>query len=45
MYADGLGTAFEGPAHPYKENILKFPGKKTSIGEIPEIKATIAAEK
>ncbi|KAK3046101.1 hypothetical protein LTS18_013463 [Coniosporium uncinatum] len=34
---------FEGHAHPYKENILRFPGQTESILEIPEVKATMAA--
>jgi large subunit ribosomal protein L13 len=32
--------AFEGLAHPYKENIVKFDGK-TKIGESPEVKKTL----
>jgi large subunit ribosomal protein L13 len=40
MIADGLGTAFEGAAHPYKENIIKV--SRTRIGELPEVKATLA---
>lgn len=30
------GTAFEGLAHPYKENIVKF-GNKSVIGNLPEV--------
>lgn len=29
-------TAFEGHAHPYKQNIVKFGGKSV-MGELPEI--------
>jgi len=31
---------FEGLAHPYKENIVKFAGK-TKIAELPEVKKTM----
>jgi len=33
--------AFEGVAHPYKENIIKFGGMP-KIAELPEVKATLA---
>ncbi|KAI9867014.1 MAG: 54S ribosomal protein L13 [Trichoglossum hirsutum] len=33
--------AFEGLAHPYKENIVKFDGK-TKITTLPEVKKTLA---
>jgi len=33
--------AFEGVAHPYKENIIKFGGMPR-IAELPEVKATLA---
>lgn len=32
--------AFEGLAHPYKENVIKFGGK--SIAQLPQVKATLA---
>ena len=35
------GLAFEGVAHPYKENIIKFGGMPR-IAELPEVKATLA---
>jgi len=35
---------FEGPAHPHKANILKYPGQKAfSIASIPEVQETLAA--
>jgi large subunit ribosomal protein L13 len=37
-------TVFEGLAHPYKENIVKFAGK-TKLAELPEVKKTIAEVK
>ena len=39
--ADAGGLAFEGVAHPYKENIIKFGGMPR-IAELPEVKATLA---
>ena len=39
--ADAGGLAFEGAAHPYKENIIKFGGMPR-IAELPEVKATLA---
>lgn len=39
--ADAGGLAFEGVAHPYKENIIKFGGMP-KIAELPEVKATLA---
>ena len=38
--ADAGGLAFEGVAHPYKENIIKFGGMPR-IAELPEVKATL----
>lgn len=35
-----MGLAFEGPAHPYKENVVKFGGK-TRIAELPEVQAEL----
>ncbi len=32
--------AFEGPAHPYKENLVKFEGK-TKIAELPGVKTDL----
>lgn len=36
--------AFEGLAHPYKENIVRFGGK-VRIGELPEVQTTLAKAK
>lgn len=36
--------AFEGPAHPYKENLVKFEGK-TRIAELPEVKTELLKAK
>ncbi|KAI9871063.1 MAG: 54S ribosomal protein L23, mitochondrial [Pleopsidium flavum] len=36
--------AFEGPAHPYKENLVKFGGK-TKIAELPEVKTELLKAK
>ncbi|KAH0548169.1 hypothetical protein GP486_008109, partial [Trichoglossum hirsutum] len=36
--------AFEGQAHPYKENIVKFAGK-TKITALPEVKKTLVEAK
>ena len=33
-------VAFEGLAHPYKENIVKFAGEM-KIAELPEVKKTL----
>ena len=33
----GLGTVFEGPAHPYKENLLKVDGRTRGVVR-PELK-------
>jgi large subunit ribosomal protein L13 len=36
-------TAFEGPAHPHKHNVLKYPGQTVlSITDLPEVKSRIA---
>ncbi|EKG20573.1 Ribosomal protein L13 [Macrophomina phaseolina MS6] len=38
--------AFEGAAHPYKQNILKVAGQPaSSIRELPEVKKTLAESK
>jgi large subunit ribosomal protein L13 len=38
--------AFEGLAHPYKDNVVKFNGKSTMrIGELPEVKKTLESTK
>jgi large subunit ribosomal protein L13 len=34
-------TVFEGPAHPYKDNLMKVGGK-TRIADIPEVKEELA---
>ena len=34
-------TGFEGHAHPYKQNILRLDGEKSSILDLPEVKATM----
>ena len=34
-------TGFEGHAHPYKQNILRVDGEKSSILDLPEVKATM----
>lgn len=39
--ADRLMTGFEGHAHPYKQNILRLDGEKSSILDLPEVKATL----
>jgi hypothetical protein len=31
-------TGFEGDAHPYKQNILRLDGEKSSILDLPEVK-------
>jgi hypothetical protein len=36
-------AAFEGTAHPYKQNLVQFGGKR-SITEIPEVKAKISPD-
>jgi hypothetical protein len=37
--ADRFTTGFEG--HPYKQNILRLDGEKSSIVDLPEVKATL----
>ena len=32
---------FEGHAHPYKQNIIRLDGEKSSILDLPEVKATM----
>ncbi|KAL1589439.1 hypothetical protein WHR41_01718 [Cladosporium halotolerans] len=32
---------FEGAAHPYKQNILRLDGEKSSIADMPEVQATM----
>jgi hypothetical protein len=39
--ADRFTTGFEGHAHPYKQNILRLDGEKSSIVDLPEVKATL----
>lgn len=39
-----MAVAFEGTAHPYKENVVKFEGK-TRIAELPEVKADLLKAK
>jgi hypothetical protein len=34
-------TGFEGDAHPYKQNILRLDDGKSSILDLPEVKATM----
>jgi hypothetical protein len=34
-------TGFEGHAHPYKQNILRLDGEKSSILDLPEVKTTM----
>jgi hypothetical protein len=36
-----LITGFEGTAHPYKQNILRLDGEKSSILDLPEVKTTM----
>jgi len=36
-----LFTGFEGHAHPYKQNILRLDGEKSSILDLPEVKTTM----
>jgi hypothetical protein len=38
---DNVTTGFEGHAHPYKQNILRLDGEKSSIADLPEVKATL----
>jgi hypothetical protein len=38
---DGFMTGFEGHAHPYKQNILRLDGEKSSILDLPEVKTTM----
>lgn len=37
-------AAFEGLAHPYKENIVKF-GNKSVMGNLPEVQEAFKEEK
>jgi len=39
--ANILSTGFEGPAHPYKQNILRLDGEESSILDLPEVKTTM----
>lgn len=34
-------AGFEGAAHPYKQNILRLDGEKSSIADMPEVQATM----
>jgi hypothetical protein len=38
---DNHAIGFEGHAHPYKQNILRLDGEKSSIVDLPEVKATL----
>ncbi len=39
-----MDLAFEGTAHPYKENVVKFEGK-TRIAQLPEVQAELLKAK
>lgn len=39
-----MGKAFEGTAHPYKENVVKFGGK-AKIAELPDVKRLLEKAK
>ena len=41
LVANFCSTGFEGHAHPYKQNILRVDGEKSSILDLPEVKATM----
>ena len=41
LVANFCSTAFEGHAHPYKQNILQLEGQQSSILDLPEVKTTM----
>jgi hypothetical protein len=44
--ADDCVAGFETDAHPYKQNLLKYPGhRSTSILEVPEVQQTLSTMK
>jgi hypothetical protein len=45
MLTQALGLVFEGLAHPYNDNLVKFGGRRHIVRQLPEATKSIEAIK
>jgi hypothetical protein len=45
MLTQALDIVFEGLAHPYKDNLVKFGGRTHIVRQLPEVTKSIEAVK